>query len=64
MCHKISFNPYSMTGKTRQDDDYIIVFMAELDEELTMDEKGTIETLSGEYVAQGKIVGIGNGICC
>ena len=64
MCHKIAFNPYTMTGRTADDTDCIIVYMSELEEELCMNTDGEIETISGEFVAMGKIVGVGNGICC
>lgn len=64
MSHAIAFNPYTMTGMNDHDTDCLIVFMAELEEELVVFPDGKVTTLSGEYVAHAKIVGVGNGICC
>ena len=63
MCHKMQFNWYTMTGKTADDIDMLLASRWD-DLELIIDENMVVTDISGEFVAIGKIVGIGNGICC
>ena len=66
MSHAIAFNPYTMTGQTAHDEDCILAYLVDAleSDELIVFPDGKVTTLSGEYVAHAKIVGMGNGICC